>query len=78
MKQIDLGSVELSPSVSFSSDTILKVIGSTGPIGLKLFKLKYFALMGDLKLLKEQPLDEKEREIEDDWGEDLENDDLWL
>lgn len=77
LKQIDLGIVELKPTVSFSSDTILKVLGKTGTLGLNLFKLKMFNFGGsDVKLLKSKPLEEGEKAIEEDWGEDLQDDEL--
>jgi hypothetical protein len=57
---------------SISSDRILKSIGNTGVIGLGLFKLKFFS--GDLKLLAPGQLTDEEREIEEDWGEELKDD----
>lgn len=69
LKQLDLGKIELQPSVSFSSDTILKSIGATGVLGLNLFALKL--LSGDLKLLGSGDLTPAEREIEEDWGGEL-------
>lgn len=70
LKQLDLGNVEVRPSVTFSSDTILKSIGATGVLGLGLFALKLF---GGLKLLGNGELLPAEREIEEDWGAELED-----
>lgn len=69
LQQLDLGKVELRPSVSFSSDTILKSIGATGVLGLGLFGLKFFT--GGLKLLGTDALTPEEREIEENWGAEL-------
>jgi hypothetical protein len=75
LKLLDSGKVEVKPTISSSSDTVLKVVGKTGPLGLKLFKLKVISLFGDkIKLLKEQPLQPDEKAIEADWGEDLRSD----
>jgi hypothetical protein len=74
LQQLDLGNVEISPSVSFSSNTILRSIGSTGPIGLSMFKLTRF--LGNLKVLAGDPLTDEERNMEEDWGDELEDDDL--
>jgi hypothetical protein len=68
LSQLDLGKVEVRPSVSFSSDTILKSIGATGILGLGLFALKFF---GGLRMLATDPLKPEEREIEENWGADL-------
>jgi hypothetical protein len=72
LKQLDLGNVELKPSVSFSSDRILHSIGKTGVLGLGLFKLGL--IFSDLKLLAERPLTDEERKIEEDFGDDLDDD----
>lgn len=77
LRQLDLGNVEVKPSISSSSENILKSVGNTGLIGLKLFKLKRISLFGNyFKTLAEVGLSDEERAIEDDWGEDLE-DDQW-
>jgi len=74
LQQLDLGNVEIRPSVSFSSNTILRSIGNTGPLGLNMFKLTRF--LGNLKVLAEAPLTDEERNMEEDWGDELEDDDL--
>ena len=71
LKALDLGKVELKPSVSFSSDTVLKSIGNTGPLGLGLFKLSPWT--NDLKVLG---ADEAAGEVEEDWGDELQDDEL--
>ena len=74
LKQLDLGNVEIKPSVSFSSNRMLHSIGNTGVIGLGLFKLKFFS--GDLKLLAAEQLTDEERDIEEDWGDEM-KDEQW-
>jgi hypothetical protein len=72
LKQLDLGNVEVKPSVSFSSNTFLKSIGNTGVIGLGMFKLSFWT--GDLKLLGTGELREDEKRTEVNWGDELRDD----
>jgi hypothetical protein len=72
LHQLDLGNVSVKPSVSFSSDTVLRTIGDTGVLGLSLFKLRI--LSGNLKLLAGQPLTPDEQAVEEKWGEALADD----
>jgi hypothetical protein len=75
LQLLDSGKVEVKPTISSSSDTVLKVVGKTGAMGIKLFKLKMISVFGsNVKLLKEQPLQPDEKAIEADWGEDLPSD----
>jgi hypothetical protein len=69
LKQLDLGNVEFKPSVSFSSDKILRSIGNTGVLGLGLFKLSIFR--GTLKVLGEGVLTDEEKEVQEDFGDEL-------
>lgn len=70
LKQLDLGNVEFKPSVSFSSDKILRSIGKTGVLGLGLFKLT--VLRANLKLLgARDPLTAEEQTIQEDWGDEI-------
>lgn len=70
LKQLDLGNVEFKPSVSFSSDKILRSIGKTGVLGLGLFKLSF--ILGNLKLLgPTDPLSAEEQAIQVDLGDEI-------
>jgi hypothetical protein len=72
LKQLNVGNVELKPSVNVSSDAVLKTVGETGVLGLGLFKLKQFG--SGLQVLAEGELSDEEREMEEDWGDELESD----
>jgi hypothetical protein len=70
LKQLDLGNFQIKPSVSFSSDKILRSMGKTGVLGLGLFKLTIFR--GNLKLLgPEDPLTAEEQTIQEDLGDEI-------
>ncbi len=73
LKQLEMGKITLKPSVSFSSDTILRSIGETGVIGLSLFKLK---LLGSNIDLLGEDITEEELSTETDWGHEPEDDRL--
>jgi hypothetical protein len=76
LKQLDLGHGDANAAVAFASDTVVKVPGKVGPIGLNLFKLKWVSLDGvKEKLLKARDLDVAETEI-DTTSDDVSNDDF--
>lgn len=74
LKQLDLGDVQVRPSISFSSSRILHNIGDTGVLGLDLFKLSFFT--GGVKLMKEAPLEQGEGAVEKEFGDELQDDEL--
>jgi hypothetical protein len=72
LKQLNLGNVELKPSMSVSSDAVLKTVGESGVLGLGLFKLKQFG--SGLEVLASREMTDEEREVEEDWGDALQSD----
>ncbi len=68
LKQVELGKVEVKPSISSSNECIFKSVGDTGVVGLRLFKLGW--LFDGPKLLGPGG----EVPIHDTWGADLEDD----
>lgn len=71
LKKLDIGNLEVKPSVTFSNNSILHSIGKTGPIGLNLFKLKF--LGSGLDVLPAEDLSKEEQQFETDWGSDLQD-----
>lgn len=72
LRQLNMGNVELKPSVSTTSDSVLKTVGESGVLGLGLFKLRQF--FGGFEVLADSQLTDEEREVEDDWGDELPSD----
>src|SRR5688500_8614758 len=68
LKQVELGKVEVKPSISSSNERIFKSVGDTGVVGLRLFKLCW--LFGGPKLLRPGG----QVPIEDTWGAELKDD----
>ncbi len=72
LKKLDIGNLEVTPSVSFNNNAILHSIGKTGPIGLNLFKLKMIG--SGVNLMDVRDLSQEEKQFETDWGSDLQDD----
>ena len=51
LTQIELGRVEIKPSISVSSESVFKSVGATGVVGLQLFKLNWKWFGGGAKFL---------------------------
>jgi hypothetical protein len=76
LQQLDLGHGDVNASVAFASDTVVKVPGEIGPIGLNLFKLKWISLDGiDLDLLAANGTDSAKMEV-DTTSDEVWNDDF--
>jgi len=73
LQQLELGKVEMSPSIQSSSERILKSVAKTGVVGLGLFKIGWF---DKVKVLAagDGPEDGDDIKIERDLGVDLDDD----
>lgn len=67
LKQVELGKIEVNPSVTSTSSRAFTTVGRTGVVGLRLFKLGWF---DRLKVLS----DSSPLEVSDSWGANLEDD----